>query len=411
MEKSLDSKRYQVLWAAASINFISGLIYMWSVISKALIEDLGFTSKQASLPYTTFTISFVLAMVLFGKMQDAKGPRLVATFGCILMGSGLILSGIFTTPIMLIFTMGIVTGAGVGILNVSTSPPVVKWFPPEKKGMVTGIVVAGAGLSSTMYSPLANYLIKNIGLSKTFIYMGISALFASIILAQILKNPDKDFVANREIKDKNKQKQILAVDYTWREMLKSIYFYKLWLMLAFSSSAGLMIIGHITNIASIQANWEGGFILVILISIFNTLGRVLGGTLSDKIGRLNLMKIIFTLQALNMFMFSSYSNKLVLGIGVSIVGLCYGAAFAVFPAAITDIYGLKNFGINYGIMFTGWGLGGIIGPTIAASMFDSVGNYNSAYMVAAVLLIISIGMAMTFNMSKEENLIFVKVNK
>jgi MFS family permease len=109
-----------------------------------------------------------------------------------------------------------------------------------------------------------------------------------------------------------------------------------------------------------------------------------------------------------MFIFSSYSNKLVLAIGVSIVGLCYGAAFAVFPSAITDIYGLKNFGINYGLMFTGWGLGGIIGPMIAASMFDSVGNYKSAYMLAAILLIISIGIAMTFNMSKEKSLILQK---
>lgn len=170
MEKTLNNKRYKVLWAAASINFITGLIYMWSVLSKSLVDDLGFTSKQASLPYTTFTISFVIAMVIFGKMQDEKGPRIVATFGCILMGSGLILSGIFTTPLMLVFTMGIMAGAGVGILNVSTSPPVVKWFPPEKKGMVTGIVVAGAGLSSTMYSPLANYLIKTVGIHKTFIY-------------------------------------------------------------------------------------------------------------------------------------------------------------------------------------------------------------------------------------------------
>lgn len=405
MEKTLNSKRYKVLWAAASINFISGLIYMWSVISKSLIDDLGFTSKQASLPYTTFTISFVIAMVLFGKMQDNKGPRIVATFGCILMGSGLILSGIFTTPIMLVLTMGIIAGAGVGILNVSTSPPVVKWFPPEKKGMVTGIVVAGAGLSSAMYSPLANYSIKSVGIHKTFIYMGIAALFASIILAQILKNPSKADLEDKERKEGIKGK---VTDYTWNEMLKSIYFYKLWIMLAFSSSAGLMIIGHITSIARIQANWEGGFILVILISIFNTFGRIMGGTLSDKIGRLNLMKIIFTIQALNMFMFSSYSNEAVLGIGVAITGFCYGAAFPVFPSTITDLYGLKNFGINFGLVFTGWGLGGIIGPMIAASIFDSVGNYNLSYIVAAILLIISIVIAFTFDTSRQKEIKFAK---
>lgn len=408
MDQSLDNKRYKILWAGASINFISGLIYMWSVISKSLIEDLNFTSSQASLPYTTFTISFVIAMVIFGKMQDKKGPRLVATFGSILMGTGLILSGMFTEPKILVLTMGLITGAGVGILNVSTSPPVVKWFPPEKKGMVTGIVVAGAGLSSTMYSPLANYLIASIGVSKTFIYIGIIALLASLILAQILRNPSKEEVSGGlEQNKKSNYKAVIDVD--WKEMLRSIYFYKLWLMLAFSSSAGLMIIGHITNIAKVQANWQGGFLLVILLSLFNTGGRILGGIISDKIGRLNLMKIIFTIQALNMLMFSYYKSPISLGIGVAITGICYGAAFPVFPSAITDLYGLKNFGINYGLMFTGWGLGGIIGPMVAASIFDGLGNYNISYLLAGGLLFVSLGIAFTFNLGGEGNLRLAKV--
>lgn len=396
MEKSLNNKRYKILWSATSIIFISGFIYMWSVISKALIEDLDFTSKQASLPYTVFTISFVVAMVIFGSVQDKKGPRLVATIGCILMGAGLILSGLFTQARMLIVTLGIIAGAGVGMLNVSTSPPVVKWFPPEKKGLVTGIVVAGAGLSATVYSPLANYLISSIGVSKTLIYIGIVALLVSVILAQALRNPDQDEVDAGIAQNKNSTFN-LSEDIDWKEMLHSVHFYKLWLMLAFSSSAGLMIIGHITNIAKIQANWQGGFKLVILISIFNTLGRVLGGSISDKIGRLNLMKVVFSLQAINMIAFSFYKDPVSLSVGVAIAGLCYGAAFPVFPSAISDLYGLKNFGINYGLVFTGWGLGGTIGPMIAASIFDRVGNYNMSYLVAAGLLFISIGIAFTFN--------------
>lgn len=395
MDNTLNKKAHSVLWAATGVNFLSGLIYMWSVMSKSLVEDLNWTSKQASLPYTIFTISFVIAMVLFGKLQDTKGPRLTATIGCILMGLGLILSGIFTTPIMMILTMGIVAGAGVGMINVSTSPPVVKWFPPEKKGMVTGIVVAGAGLSSTFYSPLANYLINTIGVHKTFIYIGAVALVFSVIIAQNLKNPPEGFRSNK-INAAGNENIKVSMDFTWEEMMKSLNFYKLWIMLAFSSSAGLMIIGHISNIAKIQVGWQAGFILVILLSIFNTLGRVLGGTLSDKIGRINIMKMIFILQGLNMFMFANYSNEIILCVGVAITGLCYGASFAVFPAAITDLYGIKNFGINYGLMFTGWGLGGVIGPMVAATIFDATNSYNTAYIVAGTLLVISFFIASTF---------------
>ena len=150
MQKWKDYSQHRVLWIAVTLNFISGLIYMWSVISRALIEEHGFSSKQASLPYTAFTISFVIAMVVFGKLQDAKGPRLTVSLGVVLMGSGLILSGLFMSPTSLVVTMGIITGTGIGIINASTSPPVVKWYPPEKKGKVLGIVVAGAGLSSTI---------------------------------------------------------------------------------------------------------------------------------------------------------------------------------------------------------------------------------------------------------------------
>ncbi|MCS4470733.1 OFA family MFS transporter [Clostridium botulinum] len=265
--------------------------------------------------------------------------------------------------------------------------------------MVTGIVVAGIGLSSAFYSPLANYLIKIAGLSKTFIYIGVGALISSVLLAQFLENPPEDFV-HKDI-NSNEEKYIKSsTDCTWQEMIKTRDFYKLWLMLAFSSSAGLMIIGHISNIAKIQVNWQGGFILVILLAIFNTLGRVLGGTLSDKMDRINLMKLIFILQGINMFIFPRYSNVGLLSIGVAIAGLCYGAGFAIFPAAVTDRYGVKNFGINYGLTYTGWGIGGVIGPMTAATIFDATGNYNSAYIVAAVLMIIATIIGLTFSPKK-----------
>ncbi|MDU5083461.1 OFA family MFS transporter [uncultured Tissierella sp.] len=395
MEKDLTTKKYKVLWAATLTNVIAGLVYIWSVISKALIEDLNWTSKEASLPYTMVTVFFVIAMVIFGKIQDEKGPKLTVTIGGILMGAGLIFSGIFTDPKIMILTMGVIAGTGIGTVNASTVPPAVKWFPHEKKGMITGIVVAGVGLSSVFYSPLANYLIDKVGISKTFIYIGVGALILTLILAQLLENPPEGFLSQKTTSTE-KKKDKSSNDFTWKEMIKTLNFYKLWLMLTFSSSAGLMIIGHVSSIAKSQVNWQSGFILVILLSIFNALGRILGGTLSDKIGRVSLMKMVFILQGVNMFLFAKYSNIGLLAIGVAIAGLCYGAAFSVFPAAVTDLYGIKNFGINYGLTYTGWGVGGIIGPMTAAAIFDSTHNYNTAYIVAGTLLVISTIIAFTF---------------
>ncbi|MBU5313265.1 OFA family MFS transporter [Tissierella carlieri] len=401
MEKDLTTKKYKVLWAATLTNVIAGLVYIWSVISKALIEDLNWTSKEASLPYTMVTVFFVIAMVIFGKIQDEKGPKLTVTIGGILMGAGLIFSGIFTDPKIMILTMGVIAGTGIGTVNASTVPPAVKWFPHEKKGMITGIVVAGVGLSSVFYSPLANYLIDKVGISKTFIYIGVGALILTLILAQLLENPPEGFLSQKTTSTE-KKKDKASNDFTWKEMIKTLNFYKLWLMLTFSSSAGLMIIGHVSSIAKSQVNWQAGFILVILLSIFNALGRILGGTLSDKIGRVSLMKMVFILQGVNMFLFAKYSNIGLLAIGVAIAGLCYGAGFSVFPATVTDLYGIKNFGINYGLTYTGWGVGGIIGPMTAAAIFDSTHNYNTAYIVAGILLVISTIIAFTFKSERQE---------
>ncbi len=387
-------KRFIVLGAATGINLVSGMLYIWGVISKALVEQLNWTSTQASLPYTLATISFVVAMVAFGNIQDRKGPRMIGTIGAILMGSGLIISGLTLSPAMLVISMGIISGCGIGILNVSTTPPAVKWFPPEKKGMITGIVVGGVSVSSMLYSPFANYLIENLSISKTFIIIGCIALSISIILAQFLKNPPIGY----EIK--SSKSAISNNDFTWREMLKTKKFYMIWFMLALSSSAGLMIIGHISNIAKVQIGWEGGFILVILLAIFNTMGRFGGGTISDKIGRSKLMKIIFLMQGINMFLFSFYSNTALLALGTAIAGVCYGATFSVFPATISDLYGLKNFGLNYGLMFTGWGLGGVIGPMTGATIFDMTGNYGTAFIIAGCLLILAFLITFVLDKSK-----------
>lgn len=393
-----NKKAYRVLGAATGINFICAILYVWSVISKALINELGWTGKEASLPYTTLTICFVIAMVIFGKIVDSKGPTVPSIVGSILIGIGLISSGLTTSPIIMIITMGVLVGVGSGIINVATTVTGVKWFPPEKKGMVTGIVVAGVGLSSAFYSPLSNYLINIVGISRTFIYLGIFVLIVAIPLALFIKNPPKDF--GFEEKNKKIIENSHIKDYDWKYMLKDLHFYKLWIMLGLSSSAGLMIIGHISNIAKLQVNWEAGFILVILLSIFNSLGRFLGGLISDKIERLTLIRIIFIMQMINMFMFTMYSNVYLLSFGVAITGLCYGGGFSIFPAMASDAYGSKNFGMNYGVLFTSWGIGGVIGPMTAATLLDSLGSYNYAYIVAGILLAIAIAITFTVNNGK-----------
>jgi MFS family permease len=366
-----------------------------------LVNDLHWSSKQASLPYTVVTVTFVISMAIFGRLQDAKGPRITATIASVLMCAGIILSGVFVNPVMLVISFGVIAGAGIGIANVSTVPPAVKWFPPEKKGMVTGVSVAGVGISAVVYSPLANALLRSVGISRTFIYIGAAALVLMLALSWFLTNPPADYVpAFGGGKRKDPARPATAVapaaDRNPRDIVKTSAFYRLWIMFACSSSAGLMVIGHAANIAKVQILWEGGFYMVILLSVFNAAGRIFGGAVSDRIGRVNLMRAIFALQAVNMLLFTFYANVGMLAAGIAMAGLCYGASFSVFPAMIIDLYGLKHFGANYGLIMTAWGFGGVIGPMTAAAVFDMNKNYDMAYVIAGTLLIVTFLITFTF---------------
>jgi OFA family oxalate/formate antiporter-like MFS transporter len=384
-------KGWIVTSAATGINLILGVLYIWSIMSKALAKELGWTSTEASLPYTVCIVFFAIVMIFAGKLQDIKGPRLISTFGGILLGGGLILSSFSRDPLTMLLTFGVLGGAGIGFCYAATTPSAVKWFPPHRKGLISGIVVAGVGFAAVYISPLTNSLLLSYGISKTFFYLGVGALVVLIAFSQLLFDSPGEYSA-KTASPVNKEQPLKAEgkkEYDWKEMLKTRNFYKLWIMYAFTSSAGLMIIGHIANIAKNQAQWDNGYLLVVLLAIFNTLGRIICGFISDKLGHLNTMRFVFLLQALNMVLFGQYLSSGTLAVGVAIAGLCYGALFSVFPVATAESYGIKNLGVNYGLVFTAWGLGGVIGPLLAASILDSTGSYNASYIVSAALLIIA----------------------
>ncbi len=385
------SKGWIVTTVATGMNLILGVLYIWSIMGKALIKEFGWSSTTASLPYSVSIAAFAFIMIFAGRLQDVKGPRTGSILGGILLGTGLILSGFVKDPLLMTLTFGVMGGSGIGFCYAATTPPAVKWFPLEKKGLISGIVVSGVGFAAVYISPLTNALIGSYGISKTFFTLGIGALIILLVLSQGLINPPPGYMPTSSA-PKNKQTSGSTEEkkqFTYQEMIKTPSFYKLWFMYAFTSMAGLMVIGHLASIAKIQANWENGFLLVVLLAIFNTLGRVVGGIVSDKCGHTGTMRIIFFVQAVNMLLFPMYLSQGTLAIGAALTGLSYGALFSVFPVATAEYYGTKNMGVNYGIIFTSWGCAGVIGPILAGKIFDTTGSYSNAYIISAVLLIVA----------------------
>lgn len=382
-----QKQKWLVVLAGLGINLAFGVLYSWSIFSKNLVDSLGWTRTSASLPYTMAIFMFAVAMIPAGKLQDKYGARLIASLGGVLTSLGLILSSFLNTVPGLIFSFGVLTGAGMGLGYASATPVAVKWFPSNKKGIVTGIVIAGFGLSTIYMAPLANYLINQYGIFSAFRILGIAFLFVVVSLAQLFRNPPAAITEGIQVLSEKG----LGVErnYTFREMVKTIQFYQVWVILACGSLAGMMIIGHLSKIVSVQSGQNVGFILVALTAIFNASGRPISGFISDKIGRSKTLLILLLCEGAVFLIFSQFKSFTTLLFGAAVITYTYGSQFSIFPSIISDFYGKKNLGFNYGIVFSAWGVGGVVGPILAGKIADLSGSYDTAYLIAAGLCFIA----------------------
>lgn len=389
--KNGKQKAYTKLAAGVGINLTLGVLYLWSIISKTLVADHGWSNQQASIPYTIAILLWSVGALIAGSLQDRFGPRRFVLTGITLVGLGLLASGFASGPLWMILTFGLLVGLGVGFAYASVTPAVMKWFHRDSKGLVTGLVVAGFALASAYLGPVAYYLIHGLGISWTFWFLGLFSLATGIPLALIIKNPPKDYVPSQALTLSHKKLTPPKKPwfYTWKEMMKTREFVLLWLMYAFSASAGLMIISNISSIAAEQSGYKTGFVLVIILALFNSLGRIVSGSLSDRIGRIPTLQIVFGLQGVNMLLFSFYQSPLLVLLGAAISGYSYGSLLSVFPSITSDYYGLRDFGNNYGVLFTSFGLAGFIGPLLAASVRDFTGSFALAYILSAGFILIA----------------------
>jgi len=385
---------WRVTFAGLGINLALAIMYSWSVISKGVPDRWGWSQSDKSLPYAISCLVISLVMVAAGQMQDKLGPRLVATIGGILVGLGMILASFTTTPLGYVVGFGVLTGAGIAFAYAAATPPAIKWFPPAKTGMIVGIVVSGFGLAPVYAAPLANWLIGHFGLSWAVMVLGVAFLLVVSGLAQVLKPPPPGYVPPGTPPQPARAAS-RKEDYTPGQMLRTWQFYVLWFMYACGAGAGLMIMSALAKIASVQAGIELGFVLVAVLAVGNGAGRIATGIASDKIGRKATLLICFALQAMLILLLtrttegSLLANAAVLAVVSALIGANYGANLAVFPSVTKDYYGLKSFGMNYGLLFTAWGFGGFLLALLAGKVYDATGSFNFAYYCSAALLAVA----------------------
>jgi MFS transporter, OFA family, oxalate/formate antiporter len=417
MDQPTKNLGVRVTLVGLGINLALGILYTWSVIMRGFPED--WTNFEKTLPYSTAVLVFSLMMIPAGRLQDRWGPRWVATLGGLFVGLGMILasmadSGIVASaaqwiashiapsvkpPVIVYFVgFGLLAGTGIGFGYASATPPAVKWFPPARTGMIAGLVVSGFGLAAVYASPLTKWLIKDFGLQTTMMILGVVFLFIVVSLSQFLTAPPKGYIpASATNKDQKAATQaVKREDFRPAEMLATPQFYLCWLLYAIGAGAGLMMISQLAIGVATQAGMlEKGYLLVMACGIGNGAGRILAGMLSDKLGRKRTLQGCFLIQAAVLMAISTAAPKTFTGnlsvmlILSALVGANYGANLAVFPSITKDYYGLKNFGVNYGFVFTAWGFGGFLLAQVASKIKDGLGFFTYNYYGAAVILVVA----------------------
>lgn len=393
MKSSYCLFRWGVLAAGFTVNVCLGTLYAWSVFIPALEGEFGWSRMEMMLPFVIATLSFSFGMILAGRWQDKSGPRTVALCGATLAGGGYMLSSLAGSLPHLLVTYGLITGLGNATGYIAAVSSGLKWFP-DKRGLASGIVVGGYGLGAFALAPAATHIIAIAGWRATFAILGLLFLIAIGVCSLVLKNPPAGWVpAGWKAAATSSSLGLASVrDLDPRGMLKTGRFYILWTIFFLSCMAGLMVIANLRPFATTFAGLSDmeAAIAVSILSLFNFIGRIALGHVSDVIGRMKTLAIVSAMIAANMFLFPRYNTMGLVYIGAAIVGLCFGANLGLFPAITADNWGTKHVGMNYGIMLTAWGIGGLVGPAIGGYVYDVTGHYTRAFGIVSILAVVAL---------------------
>lgn len=374
---------WRVAAAGTGINLALGVLYAWSIFKTAIEKDFGWPVERLNDPYALCCLVFSFAMILAGKTQDRIGPRWTAMIGGILVASGLAWASRTPAYSAWILGFGLLAGVGIGFGYSSATPPALKWFPSSQTGKVAGVVVAGFGLAPLYIAPLTEALLRRGGVSfATAFYAGFF-LLAVCGLACFLRNPPAPLEPGKVAVTPDE------ASLSPRQMLRQKEFYLLWVTYFIAAGAGLMVISSINGMAK-KSMGDLAFLAVVVMALGNAGGRILTGILSDRIGRKVTLLIVTAMQAICMLLAipvtgSNVGPILLVGLATGI-GFNYGANLCLFPAFSKDLYGLKYFGANYGILFTSWGLGGFVLSRVQQTLKASSGGFQSSFLLAAGLL-------------------------
>jgi OFA family oxalate/formate antiporter-like MFS transporter len=396
-----EKNRWLIAASAVGIHISIGSVYAWSVFTKPLTKQLGWSLKDVQFTFSLAILFLGLSAAFLGHFVEKYGPRKAGTLAAIFFGVGIAGSGLAidmgSLP-MLYVCYGVLGGIGLGVGYITPVSSLVKWFP-DRRGLATGLAIMGFGFAALVCSPIMARLIDSVGIANTFYILGIIYFILMFSSAQYLAPPVAGWLPKgfKEKVESGKKKIISDLSQlTANEAVKTARFWWLWIMLFINVTCGIAII----SVASPMAQEIAGMTpiaaatMVGLMGLFNGGGRIGWASLSDYIGRPNTYTAFFIIQIVAFFLLPTVSNAFLFQLLIFLILTCYGGGFASIPAYIGDLFGTKQLGAIHGYILTAWAAAGLAGPIFASWVRTSTNSYvGTLYVFAglfAVALIVSL---------------------
>ncbi|MFV0363502.1 MAG: OFA family MFS transporter [Suipraeoptans sp.] len=377
--------RWRCMITAMILALFSGIGYAWSVFQTPLLDSFNWDLKTISLTFTIQVLTSTVSPIFLGKFQKKIGVANYLRIGIAVYSLGLIATR-FTPAIMYLYVIfGVVVGIGIGMLYPCLVAYGTSLFP-EKTGFASGLMAGSYGFGAVIWAPSATFLMKSFDVLMVFAILGLAFIVVMFPLSFLIKEVPEGYKDTFVVSKKKSVNAPSEIDYTWKDMLKSYKYYILVVVLTLGATAGLMITGHASGIMqqSLGFSQATAAMFVGFLSISNTAGRLILGPLSDKIGRYNTM--IFQFAAIGIAMFIlTMSGGTVFIIALLVISACYGGFTSMIAPVCADNFGLKYHAVNYTFLYVAYGLAGVVGPQLAASIKEASGGYTFAFLTVAAM--------------------------
>ena len=411
--QSVPGRAWVVTAAGTAVNLCLGILYAWSIWKKHLVAPAGVApgtpmdgvnagwvyldSAEATWAYAICGLTFALCMIPGGRLQDRYGPRIGATLGGLCLALGCVVAGLMKSYTGLIVGFGILGGIGMGFGYAAATPAAVKWFGPARRGLIVGLVVGGYGGAAIYIAPLAERLIQSHGITGSFV--GLGALFAVVVIVagRLLSWPPPRYQPPASQQLAANRPTVSTTDWPAAKMLKTWQFFALVFLMFGSAQSGLLVIANAAPILNktagkIEFFAMNAWILASFGGFVNATGRVGTGLYSDRLGRVNAYSMNGLVSAVCLCLtpwVMAEQNVPLLFVVVGVAFWQYGGTLALIPALTADYFGPKNLGLNYGLVFLGWGAAFLV-PQAAGYIQKETGSLDAAFYLSAGLLLAAV---------------------